>query len=91
MWSFRVVVSPPFFDDDLRFPYAVEDLSVEQFVSEPAIEALAVAVLPGASWLDVSRLSANCRNSVSDSLSNELRTVVRTDEGRCATQDEQVS
>jgi hypothetical protein len=50
--------------------------TVELFISEPSIKALAVAIFSGASWFDVSRLRANCRNPVSDSLSNELRTVV---------------
>jgi hypothetical protein len=37
----------PFFDDDLGFPEAVEDLTVQQFVPEFTVEGLAVAVLPG--------------------------------------------
>ena len=44
VWSLCVVVFSPFFDDDLCFPQALEDLSVEQFISEPAIEALAVTM-----------------------------------------------
>jgi hypothetical protein len=39
-------VAPPFFDDDLSFAQGVEDLPVQQFIAEPAIEALIVAVLP---------------------------------------------
>ena len=46
MWSFGIVVFPPLFDQDFRFPKAVEDFSVEQFIAEPGIEAFAVAVLP---------------------------------------------
>ena len=42
-----VVVTTPLFDDDLGFLEGVEDLSVEQFVSEPGIEAFYVSVLPG--------------------------------------------
>jgi hypothetical protein len=37
----------PLFDDHLGFPEAVEDLAIEAFISELAIEGLAVAVLPG--------------------------------------------
>ena len=33
VWSLCVVVFSPFFDDDLCFPKAVEDLNVEQFIS----------------------------------------------------------
>ena len=39
MWSHRVVVFPPLFDDDLRLLQAVEDLPVEQFIPEPSVEA----------------------------------------------------
>ena len=38
MWSLGVVVLPPFFDQDLSFAQAVEDLAVEQFIAEPGIE-----------------------------------------------------
>jgi hypothetical protein len=37
----------PLFDDRLGFLEAVEDLAVQQFVSELAVEGLAVTVLPG--------------------------------------------
>jgi len=46
MWSHRVVVFPPLFDDDLRLFEGVEDLPVEQFIPEPSVEALAIAVFP---------------------------------------------
>jgi hypothetical protein len=42
-----VVVDAPALDDRLGFPEAVEDLAIEQFIPEFAIEGLAVAVLPG--------------------------------------------
>jgi len=47
MWSFRVVVHPPLFDDDLRLFEVVEDLPVEQFIPEPCVETLAIAVFQG--------------------------------------------
>jgi hypothetical protein len=46
MRSDGIVVPPPAFEDDLRLAQAVEDLSVQQLISEPGIEALDVAVLP---------------------------------------------
>ena len=46
MWSHRIVVFPPFFDDDLRLLQAVEDLPVEQFIPEPCVETLAISVFP---------------------------------------------
>ena len=59
MWSFGVVVFPPFFDQDLCFAQAVEDFTVQELVSEPGIEAFAITVLPRAAWFDVSRLRAH--------------------------------
>ena len=36
----------PFLDDDLSFLEGVEDLAIEQFVSEASVEALDVPILP---------------------------------------------
>lgn len=52
----RIIRLPPALDHHLRFPERVEEFSVEQFVPQLPIEALDVAVLPRASWLDVQRL-----------------------------------
>ena len=41
----RVVVFPPFFDHDLLLLQAVDDLTIEQFIAEPGVEALAITVL----------------------------------------------
>ena len=46
MWSLGVVVLPPLFDDDLCLLQAIENFSVQEFISEPGIEALAVSILP---------------------------------------------
>ena len=51
--------------------------SVEQFISEPAVETLTVSVLPRAAWFDISRLRSNSCNPFSYGLSDELRAVVR--------------
>jgi len=47
VWADGVVVDTPLLDDDLGLADRVEDLAVEQFVPEPRVEALDVAVLPG--------------------------------------------
>ena len=47
MRSLCIVMDAPLLDDDLGFPKAVEDLAVQEFVLELAVEGLAVAVLPG--------------------------------------------
>jgi hypothetical protein len=46
MWALCVVVDAPVLDDHLGLSEAVEDLAIEAFIPELAIEGLAVAVLP---------------------------------------------
>ena len=53
----RIVMAPPAFDDDLGLAQSVEDLAVEQLVAKAGVEALDVAVLPGAASLDVGVLA----------------------------------
>ena len=53
--SHRVVVSAPLLDDNADFLEGVEDLSIEQFVSEAGTEALAVSVLPRRAWRGIER------------------------------------
>jgi hypothetical protein len=48
-------MAPPAFDHNLSLLERVEDLAIEKLVSELGIEALAIAVLPWTSRLDVSR------------------------------------
>ncbi len=69
---------PPLFDQDLSFAQAVEDLTVEQLVSDPAVEAFTISVLPRAARFDVSRLGANGGDPVSDRLGDKFRPIVRT-------------
>ena len=73
MWPLGVVVPPPGFDDDLGLGEAVEDLTVEQFVAELRVEALAVAVLPRASRFDERCLCADGYDPLPYSLGDELR------------------
>ena len=75
VWAFCVVVSPPLFDQNLSFAQAVEDLTVEQLIPEPAIEAFTVSVLPRAAGFDVSCLGANGGDPVSDSLGDKFRPI----------------
>ena len=44
MWSHVVVLSEPLVDDDLSLLEGVEDLAVKEFIPEPGIESLSVAV-----------------------------------------------
>ena len=58
MRPLSVVVLSPTLDDDLGPPEREEDLPVQQFISEPGNEALDIAILLGAAWLDEGRLCA---------------------------------
>src|SRR5215210_7777672 len=68
----------------------LEDLSVEQLVPKPGIEALDVAILPRAARSDVGGLGSDRRVPLLDGLGDELRAVVGADVARHAAQDEQV-
>lgn len=76
MRTLLIIVSSPLLDDDLGFPERAEDLTVEQFIPQPGVEALDISILPGASWRDVGRACANSRDPLLNSFSDELRTVV---------------
>ena len=74
----RVVVHPPLFDHHLRLLQRVEDLSIQALVSQLAVEAFAVPVLPGTSWFDVQRSRSQASQPLPQLLRYELRTVVRS-------------
>ena len=52
MGSDCVVVVLASFDQDLGLAQRLEHFAIEQFVSEPGIEALTIAVPPRGSWGD---------------------------------------
>ena len=54
MGPHRVVVPPPTLNEHLGLQERVELLSGQELVAEPAVEALAVAVLPRTAWGDFS-------------------------------------
>ncbi len=45
MWPDGVVVTPPGFDEDPGLLQRAEDLSIEELVAQPRIEALDIAVV----------------------------------------------
>jgi hypothetical protein len=53
----RIVVTPPALRDDLSLTLGVEDFTVEQLVAQTGIEALNVAILPGAAAREVVQVS----------------------------------
>jgi hypothetical protein len=58
VWPDGVVVLAPAFGQHSQFFDRVEDLAVEELISELGVEALAVAVLPGRAGFDVQRLGS---------------------------------
>src|SRR6056297_2066160 len=81
VWADGVVVDAPLLDDDLGLADGVEDLAVEQFVPEPRVEALNVAVFPRRARLDVGGPGADRCDPVPDRGRDELGTVARREEG----------
>ncbi len=73
----RVVFHPPLFDHDLGLPQRVKNLSIQAFIPQLPVEALAVTVLPRTAWLDVQRSRPHISQPLPKFRSHELRTVVR--------------
>ena len=90
MWALRVVVPSPLLNDDPGFIEAVEDLSVQELIAEPGIEALTVSVLPRRPRFDVGGLGTDSLDPLPDRIRDELRSVIRSYVGRNTPDDEQV-
>ena len=67
----------PTFDESLGFAEIVEDFSRQQLVSELGVEALTVAILPGACWRDVKRCDADVSEPFPQRDGDKLRSIVR--------------
>ena len=85
-----VVVLAPMLDQHLGLLEGVEDLTVEQLIPKLPVEALVVAVLPGAPWLDIEGLHIDPSEPFPNSFGGELRAIVRADMIRCAVPDHEV-
>ena len=83
-------MTAPALDDDLSFPQRVEDLAIEQFVTQAGIEAFDVTVLPWAARLDVGGLGTDGSDPFLHRLGDELWAVVGADMAGYAAQDEEV-
>ena len=73
MGSDRVVVVGPLLDEDLDFLETVEDFAIEQLVPQLAVEAFAIAVLPGAAGLDIESLAPTPASSAQPCRSSPAR------------------
>ena len=82
-----VVVAPPFLDDARCLSGTIEDLTVEQFVTQLRVEALAAAVLPGAAGFDEGGFRTDSYDPLPHGLGDELKAVVGTNMARHAAQD----
>ena len=91
MGPHRVVVPPPTLDEHLGLQERVELLSGQELVAEPAVEALAIAVLPRAAWFDEQGFHANLGEPLTHLLGRKLRTIVAADILRYAAADKQVA
>ena len=86
----RVAVPAPAIDQHARFGQRVEHLARQQLVPQLAVEALRVAVLPGAARLDGDRLCPELDDSHPHGGGRELAATVRVDEPWLTAADEQV-
>ena len=89
MWTHGVVVAPPVFDHDLGLLQCVEDFTIEQLVTQLAVEALAIAILPRTTRLDVSGPGSDRGDPFPKSNGNKLRAVVGAYVSRNAPRDKQ--
>ena len=75
-----VLVPPPGLDDDACLASGPEPFDVQTLVSQPAVEALVGAVLPGLARVDVNGLDLVFGQPAQYRRADELRAVVATDE-----------
>ena len=91
MGTMSVVMPSPLLDQDRRFLQGIEDLHVQQLVSELAVETFAVTVLPRAAGLDEQRADVQPFQPVSYRMSAKFGPVVRSNMVGWTMGDEQLS
>ena len=79
MWSDRIIVSSPAFNQHLRLLQRVEDFSGQKLITELSIKRLVVSILPGTARLDEQGFDANPAEPGSDGFGRELRAVIGAD------------
>ena len=79
MRSDLVVAAQPIFGDFARVDERLEEVCVEHFATEAAIEAFDERVLVGFAGLDVEDLDAFAATPIGEGLAQELRSVVAAD------------
>ena len=76
VWPLGVVFVSPRGCERPGIPDAIEDLHRQELISQAAVEALGVAVLPRAARLDVHRIDTYLSKPPTEGVGNELRTVI---------------
>ena len=71
-----VVFLPPSFDDHLGLLKSIENLPIEDLISEFSIEGFVVSILPGAAWLDEQGLDSDPSKPVPDRRSSKFGSIV---------------
>ena len=79
MRSYPVVVPPPALNHNLCLPQRIERLAIEQFVTQPRIETLDIAVLPPTAGRDAGCLGAERSDPFLHSLGDEFPASVGAD------------
>lgn len=77
-----IVVLTPLFDEYPGLFQRAEYLAIEQLVSELAVEAFIVSILPWASWFDEEGLHADPLKPFAQGQSDKLRTIVGSNVSR---------
>src|SRR6516225_5667164 len=72
----RVVVHSPPLDHHLRLLQGVEDLALQAFILQLAVEAFTVPILPRTARLDIQGLGSHRRQPLPQSQRNELGSIV---------------
>jgi hypothetical protein len=78
-----VVIPAPAIGQALGLSHRGEQLGVEEFIPEPAVERLGIAVLPWGAWLDVRGGRTAALAPAPQGMGNELGAVIAADECRC--------
>ena len=76
MWPDVIVLSEPLIDHDLSLFGCGKPLGIENLVTERAVEAFIVSILPWRAWIDADWFDANLIEPGLEVFSYELRTVI---------------
>ena len=76
-----IVIHPPAIRNISQFTNTQKQLSIEQFISELAVERLDIAIFPGTAWGNIQGLYARFSQPFLNSTRYKLRSIVTADNG----------